>query len=271
MAYPSIAGFARLADGSVGATRRIAGQSTGITRASHDVTYDAVNDEIVVAAANAQALLTFRGGADGDTAPIRVIQGPSTQLMMPGQGNTVDAVHNEIFVVEGRDRPGLEYILVFPRTGKGDVAPIRVIGGPDTMLKNARNIVVDPLRNLIAVSSNNGVLIFNRTDTGNAKPRAILKGPSGKFRLIESKGYLVSSRGGGGGGDDAGVGGVTREVRGGSISVWSITDNGKVPPLFEMTSPKGMEGGDVALNPNNKEVLIGGRLAVEVYSFPEIF
>ena len=193
MAYPQIAAFARLADGSVAPTRSIAGQATKIGRASHDVTYDPVNDEIVVASANAQAVITLPGGANGDTPPLRVIQGPHTQLQSPGYGAAIDWVNNELFVVEGRDRPGEEYILVFPRTAKGDVAPLRKIQGPDTLLKNARNIVVDPVRNLIAISSRNGTLIFNRTDSGNAKPRAIIKGIGGKFRLIQSKGWIVGA------------------------------------------------------------------------------
>ena len=70
----------------------------------------------------------------GDAPPRRVIQGPRTQLQSPGYGAAVDWVNNELFVVEGRDRPGEEYILVFPRLANGDVAPIRKIQGPDTML-----------------------------------------------------------------------------------------------------------------------------------------
>ena len=290
MAFPQIAAFARLADGNVAPTRSIAGQATKIGRASHDVFYDEVNDELVLASANGQAVITLRGGANGDEAPIRVIQGPHTQIQSPGYGVYVDAVNNEIWVVEGRDRPGEEYILVFPRTANGDVAPIRVIKGPDTMLKNARNIVVDPIRNLIAVSSNNGALIFNRTDNGNAKPRAIIRGPGGNFRLIPSKGWIVAANGGGGGDDDdddgargargggarGGGGGEARGGagggRGGGISVWSITDNGNVPPLFRLTNPNGaIGGGRVALNPKEKEVILGGRTFVTIYSFPELF
>ena len=168
----------------------------------------------------------------------------------------------------------------------------------DTKLKNARNIVVDPVRNLVAVSSNNGALIFNRTDNGNVAPRAIIRGPGGNFRLIVSKGYIVSAQGGGGGDDDdeaprggrgagggrggAGEGGARGgggEARGGvgggrngGISVWSITDNGNVPPLFRLVNPNGqIGGGRVALNPKEKEVILGGRTFVTIYSFPEIF
>jgi hypothetical protein len=256
------------------------------------VFYDEVNDELVVAGAFAQSILVYRGGANGDEPPIRVIQGPKTQIQMPGYGVYVDAVHNEIFLVEGRDRPGEEYILVFPRTANGDVAPLRVIKGPDTMLKNARSMAVDAVRNLIAVTSRNGMLIFNRTDNGNVKPRAIIKGPGGNFRLLESKGYIVAASGGGGDGDGDGGGrggagargagggdneNATTRRSGSVIRVWSITDNGNVPPLFELRNPNGGPGGGgnrVALNPKEKEVVLGGAgipESVEIYSFPEIF
>ena len=225
-----------------------------------------------------QAILTYRGGANGDEAPIRVIQGSKSQIQMPGYGVFVDAVHNETFLVEGRDRPGEEYILVFPRTANGNVAPLRVIKGPDTMLKNARSMAVDPVRNLIAVTSNNGLLIFNRTDNGNVKPRAIIRGPGrsrgpgGNFR-ITSKGWIVASGGGGEDGEnDGGARGGGGEGNRGSIRVWHITDNGSVPPAFVLTNPNGrVNGGRVALNPNGKEVFLGSSPAVEVYSFPEIF
>jgi hypothetical protein len=169
--------------------------------------------------------------------------------------------------------------LVFPRTANGDVAPIRVIKGPDTMLKGARSAAVDPIRNLLAVGASSGILIFNRTDSGNVKPRAIIRGPGsgGNFRLIPSKGWIVTARTGGDDEDEQGG----RSGRGGrdgggraprGIAVWNITDNGDVPPAFLLTNPNGgIRAGRVALNPNGKEVILGGRTFVEVYSFPEIF
>ena len=264
MAYPSIAAFARLADGSVEATRRIAGQASKVSRAAHDITHDPVNDEIIVVNPSAQAITTYRGGADGDEAPLRIIQGPSTHLQSPGYGVTVDAVHDELFVVEGRSRDTFgerreEYILVFPRTTNGDATPIRVIRGPDTMLDNAQAIAVDPVRDLLVVGSNNGVLIFNRTDNGNVKPRAIIRRPGGG-RTISSNFRL------------SGMGWIVSASRQGGIDVWHITDNGAVPPAYVLTNPDGgIGGGRVALNPNAKEVIVAGRTAVSVYSFPEVF
>jgi hypothetical protein len=286
--YPQIAAFARLANGDVAPARTIAGQATKLVRDSHDVYYDETTDEIVVASAFGQGILTYRGGADGEEAPIRIIEGPHTQIQMPGYGIYVDAVHNETYLMEGRDRPGQEYIPVFPRNAKGDVAPLRVIKGPDTMLKNARSMAVDPVRNLIAVASGNGMLIFNRTDNGNVKPRAVIKGPgNNNFRLLASKGYIITGAGGGGDGDDTGGGRAARgegrggggnaEGRGGArprttIRVWSITDNGSVPPLFELRNPNGGDGGGrIALNPKENEVIVGAGQSVAIYSFPEIF
>jgi hypothetical protein len=288
--YPQIAAFARLANGDVAPARTIAGQATKLVRDSHDVYYDEANDEILVASAFGQAILAYRGGATGDEPPVRIIEGPHTQIQMPGYGIYVDPVHNETYLMEGRDRPGQEYILVFPRNAKGDVAPLRVIKGPDTMLKNARSMAVDPVRNLIAVASGNGMLIFNRTDNGNVKPRAVIRGPgNNNFRLLASKGYIISGAGGGGDGDE--TGGRGRGARGeaavegrgnaggrgaagprATIRVWSITDNGAVPPLFELRNPNGGDGGGrIALNPKQKEVIVGGAQSVAIYSFPEIF
>ena len=101
-----------------------------MNRAVHYLDYDDVHDEMTIANAFAQAILTFRGGANGKEAPIRVIQGPHTQLDSPDFGISVDPVNNEIYVAEQ------DHIFVFRRGASGDVAPIRVIEGPHTQLKN---------------------------------------------------------------------------------------------------------------------------------------
>ena len=284
MTYPQIAAFARLANGNVAPVRNIAGQATKLVRDSHDIYYDEANDEIVVASAFGQAILYYKGGANGDEPPVRILQGPHTQIQMPGYGVYVDSVHNETYLMEGRDRPGEEYLMVFPRDAKGDVAPLRVIKGPDTMLKDARSIAVDPIHNVIAVASRNGMLIFDRTANGNVKPLRVIKGPgNNNFRLLASKGYIIS----GGGGAEDGGGGRRGEGRGNdeaqaqapaqgrpALRVWSINDDGRVPPLFEIRSPVSagpLGGGRVALNPKEKEVIVGGGQSVAIFSFPEIF
>jgi hypothetical protein len=152
------------------------------------------------------------------------------------------------------------------------------------MLKDARSIAVDPIHNVIAVASRNGMLIFDRLANGNVKPRNVIKGPgNNNFRLLASKGYIIAGAGGaedGGGGGRGGEGRGNAEAQPGqpqgraALRVWSINDDGRVPPLFEIRSPVAagpVGGGRVALDPKQKEVIVGGGQSVSVFSFPEIF
>src|SRR2546425_6616553 len=157
----------------------------------HDVRYDAVHDEIIVPVPYAQAILTFRGGADGQEGPIRIIQGPKTGAI--GSRLDVDPIHNEIFSYTGNT------VTVYSREANGDVAPIRVIKGPDTQLKRPYGIAVDPVNDILVIGLNSNfgsdepitvedteslekgaILIFNRTDSGNVKPRGIIRGPKSR-------------------------------------------------------------------------------------------
>ena len=121
MAHPQIAVFARSAEGGAQPVRKVEGQGSLLGRTMHGIAYDAIHDEFTVPQQFAQAILTYRGTANGEERPIRIIEGPHTQLDAP-EHLDVDAVHNEIFVPT---RHGT--ILVFPRDGQGDVAPIRFI------------------------------------------------------------------------------------------------------------------------------------------------
>ena len=59
MAHPQIVIFARMAGENTQPARVIAGQRTLLARTMHDIRYDAVNDEILVANPFAQAIMTF--------------------------------------------------------------------------------------------------------------------------------------------------------------------------------------------------------------------
>ena len=247
----------------------------------HDVRYDEVNDELLVTNPFGRAILVFRGGADGNEAPVRIIQGPNTLMGDPRRlaGGPdrldVDPVHDEIFIADG-DR-----VLVYPRTGNGNVAPIRVIQGPDTQLDGEGTVAVDPVHNVIAVAqdvvrANSGrrahILIFDRTAEGNAKPRGIIHGPKTEITRINQmqihtpKGWIIAAQ----------PGFLDVQTPEGTfIGVWSIHDNGDVPPRWKlggantvMIKPRG-----VAINPKHKELMIADmRLnAVLTYYFPEIF
>ncbi len=277
MAHPQIAAFARLAEGNAKAIRKIEGQKTQLCRTMHSIVYDEVHDEIVVPQPFGQAILTFRGGANGEEAPLRVIQGPSTQLRNPAV-LTVDPVHNEIFVPEG------DAILVFPREGSGDVAPIRILY-PGTRLSIGGGIAVDPLNNLLVVSasgtgreeeqgqgSSARLLIFNRTDQGHVQPRAVIAGPKtglasiSRIQVYPPRGEIIAA-----------IPGRNQEISTSSafVGIWSIHDNGDIPPRWTIGGPQGMlkKPRGVTLDPKNKTLMVSDKYlnAVLTYYFPEIF
>ncbi len=278
MAHPQIAVFARLADGAQRPERTVFGQTSRLSRTMHDIRYDATNDEFLVPNPFAEAILTFRGGADGQEGPIRTIQGPRTGTI--GSRLDVDAVHDEIFTYSGRS------ITVYPREANGDVAPIRVIEGPDTGLESINVVSVDPINDILVVGLNSrfgsarsgdaqrgALLVFNRTDEGNVRPRAVIRGPrSGIVRINQMRVYpqrqLIV----------AAMPGIRdqMEPEGAFLGVWSYEDNGDVPPIWklpvgETTTLRKPFG--VVLNPEDQEVIISDmRLnGILVFSVPEIF
>jgi hypothetical protein len=258
-----------------------------MNRAVHYLDYNDVHDELTIANAFAQAILTFRGGAAGKEAPIRIIQGPHTQLESPDFGISVDPVNNEIYVAEH------DHILVFPRTANGDVAPIRVLAGPKTQLKNTqgymglRGIGADWVHNVLVVSGyyqgKGHILIFNRTANGDTAPLRVIAGPKSRIsgssytmRVYPAKGWIFNPMGGG-------------------IGVWSVNDSGDIPPQYILSAERpageavaagsggdgGGEGGGgggglgagtrFSFNPKAKEFYIESNNSLKAYSFPEIF
>jgi DNA-binding beta-propeller fold protein YncE len=273
--------FARLANGGQAPARALYGQASKLSRTMHDVRYNEVHDEIVVPVPYAEAILTFRGGADGQEGPIRIIQGPKTGSI--GSRLDVDPIHNEIFV------PTSTSILVYPREANGDTAPIRVIKGPDTQLRRAQSLAVDPINNIIAVGLNSdfgsegpateeakekgAILVFNRTDNGNVKPRAVLRGDkSGIIRINQMQVYPARKL------IVAAMPGIHdhMEPESAFVGIWSYDDNGDVPPRWMLpigsrTTLKKPFG--VVLNPKHKEVIVSDmrQNGVLVFSVPEIF
>ena len=284
MAHPQIAAFARMAKENTLPTRSLEGQQTLLSRTMHDIRYDAIHDEIVVTSPLALAVLTFRGAANGEEPPLRVIQGPKTQLIQTDYAALdkldVDPVHNEIFV------PTLNSISVFPREANGDVPPLRVIKGTDTQLHSTwmggGSVAVDPVHNLIVAANSGGagpeerelresrerspgaLLIFNRTDNGNVKPRAVIRGTQtgivaniNQIAVYPPRGWILAT--------------VPRSF----VGIWSIDDNGDVPPRWKIAIRgrviKSVRG--VALDPKNKELIVADSElnAVLTYYFPEMF
>jgi hypothetical protein len=241
----------------------LGGEATKQGRAAHDMRYDALHDEIVFTNPDSQAVLTYRGGASGEEPPLRIIQGPSVGKI--GDNVEVDPVHDEIFVAVD------DKISVFPRTAKGDVAPIRVIEGPDTRLGETRSsfVSVDPKNNLIVVAGRGRMLIFNRSDTGNVKPKAVIEHGflTGiqHLRVYPPKDRIVTVLGG----KPAGVGQDDMTA----IAVWNIHDKGNVSPLLILTDPSGAveNARRFDFDVKSKEIIVAGGLTIRRYYLPEIF
>ena len=234
----------------------------------------------------AGAELTLPGGANGGAAPLRVLQGPKTGLVQPDT-LYVDVEHDELVIDSGDDS-----VLVFPRTATGDVAPIRRIGGPKTHINNIYGVSVDSVRNLIVVAnrveaggrdSNDGILIFNRTDNGDVEPRGMIAGP--RTGIIKIRQVVV---------DDA-RGQIFVTVKNnfefydpdqarpspwnpdktGFIGVWRVTDNGDVPPRGVIKGPASglVWPAGVAINPASHEVYTIDSVSNALFMFntPEFF
>ena len=249
----------------------------------HGFAYDSIHDEIVVNSALSQAILTFRGAANGEEPPIRVIQGTNTKILGTARGGndkvSIDPDNNEILLPNGpgtinQDDPGgvPSAVLVFDRMANGNVAPKRILSGPDTQIQGVPSLVVDPVRNLLFVNSNNKMLIFDRTASGNAKPLRVITGPRSQMGGISTiqtyppKGLIVGA------------------CTGNAICAWSVDDNGDAPPRYKLPAAQitGYRIFGVALDPVHKELIVpaaghaeraptGIMNAALTFSWPELF
>lgn len=251
----------------------------------HDIRYSASRDEFFVTNPFAQSILAFRGDSDGNQAPVRIIQGPKTRLI---EADTleIDDVNKEI-IVAVRDE-----IMVFPMDGSGDIAPIRVLRGGKNGWKPGGGVAVDPVHNLLMTDGTiagsgtgtdaegreegrerNSILIFDRTANGEAKPLRVISGPRTGLKAIRQMqiypkgGWIVVAHI---------ANGVRPEPEGAFVGIWSINDNGDVPPRWKIdakTSNALKKPRGVALNPKNKELIVSDmrQNAVLTYSLPEMF
>jgi hypothetical protein len=270
VAHPQIAVFARLADKNAKPVRKIEGQKTLLGRTMHGFTYDEIHDEFTVSQQFAQAILTFAGGADGEAAPLRVIQGSKTRLIAPDRV-AVDAVNNEIYAPEGN------VILVYNRLDNGNVAPKRTIEGPNAG-RELDAIAIDTVNNLLIVGAGGGggnpdsetrFLVFDRTASGDVKPKLIIKGPrnlGGPYDIYPPKKLIFATNR------------PFNDTLAGAVSylgVWSYDKSSDGPPLWTIGGPKGifqMPRG-VALDAKNKSIIVSDKRYNSIFTFrvPELF
>jgi hypothetical protein len=289
VAHPQIAVFDRMSKGGEAPRRLIFGQATLLSRTMHDIRYHEKRDEILVTNPFAQAILIFKGDSNFQAPPVRIIQGPKT-LLSGDDTLEVDSVNDEILIPQGNQ------ILVFPGGANGDVAPIRRPrrATPNPGWSTGNGIAVDNVHNVMATDGSlsgdlaqkyptanpynypggrNTILIFDRLADGEVMPLRIIRGAKTgiyairQMQIYPKGGWIVVSQISDGG---------TAIPQDTFVGVWSIYDNGDVPPRWKidgkpsniMLKPRG-----VALNPKHKELLVSDmRLnAVLTFSFPEMF
>jgi DNA-binding beta-propeller fold protein YncE len=205
------------ARGNVGPEKRLRGV---IPRASAGVFLEPTHDELFITTQHVNRISVYPRIFREDEEPRRYIQGPKTGLADP-HGIYVDAETNEIFVtnhghwretqpgegeVRGPDsltRTSLGYnvpgralalgpstgkflpssVTVLSRTAHGDVAPLRVIQGPRTLLNLPDGIYRDPVSGEIVVANtgDDSVLFFDKNAAGDVAPVRVLKGQATKL------------------------------------------------------------------------------------------
>jgi len=186
------------ADGDEAPLRVIQGPLTQIEQPSR-LGLDPVNNEILVP--QGRKVLVFPREANGNVAPKRILEGPDTKL---GAGSvSVDTVHNLLIVVgapgggEGGEGGRKTNILIFDRTASGNTKPLRVIGGPRTMLTTTggpstiyapTGKILVPVRGPISTNEmfapDSFVGVWNETDDGDVAPRWTIGGPRGAFQMV---------------------------------------------------------------------------------------
>ena len=201
--------FNRQARGDVPPTRELY-----TPHGTFGIAVDEDEQEMFLTIQHDSAVVVYAKFADRDDDPIRLIQGDQTKLADP-HGIAVDSQNNLIYVtnhgsVSSRDTtvesegslgrgigkanwplgqdvaiPGSgrhegPSITVYEQNAQGDVAPVRIIAGPQTLFNWPTGIAVDPDRDELFISNDNGdeILVFRASADGDVAPIRVLKGPN---------------------------------------------------------------------------------------------
>ena len=190
--------YEREQHGNTPPIRKIQG---GLTRldSPQGVAVDNTNHELVVSNDGRLSIVVFDRTANGNVGPLREIFGSNTLITTP-EGIVVDPVHNEIVLADEGDPEASPVIppklLVFDRTANGNVAPKRVIAGPNTGLFRPRQLQLDTERDELVLAdrglaqefgpAGDGILtpdtqgyigFWPRTASGDTPPSRIIRGP----------------------------------------------------------------------------------------------
>ncbi len=132
--------------------------------------------------------------ASGDAQPLRVIMGPRTELAQYPAALALDS-HENLYVTQNVYNSWYcsvrATILEFAGSALGNIAPIREISGPRTLLRQAYGIAVDR-SGRIYVSDGNAINVYAADAQGDAAPIRRIKGPN--TGLDRTFGIALSAR-----------------------------------------------------------------------------
>jgi hypothetical protein len=140
-------------------------------------------EAVVLADVDNLGIAVFDLRAPAGSAPIHTMAGPSLDLehyprdVEVDTGLAVDHVHGEILVVQPSS------VVVYPLLADGDVAPVRRLTGPNTLLQHPTGLALDLAHDELIVSdaATKDVLTFRRDAAGDVLPLR---------RLFTSRTYL---------------------------------------------------------------------------------
>jgi len=179
------------------------------------IAVDDKNQEMFLTIQDDAAVVTYPKAAKGDDPPIRLLQGEQTLLADP-HGIALDSKRDLLYVSNwgsvnvhkappggaktgtigrGGGHPnwptGRNYavpgsgkfmppsVTVYPRTARGNKAPLRVIQGPKTQLNWPTALSVNPKTGELFVANDtaHSILVFAADANGDVAPIRVLKGP----------------------------------------------------------------------------------------------
>jgi DNA-binding beta-propeller fold protein YncE len=193
--------FSRQARGNVPPTRELHTPSD-----TFGIAVDEDAKEMYFTLQDPMAVVVFHKYAKNEDAPLRLLQGNQTRMADP-HGIALDTKNQVMFVSNfgnfhekqlggesngdgkpnwpiSEQKPGSgkffpPSIAVYPLKASGDVAPLRVIQGPQTQLNWPTNLAFDVERQELYVANDMGdsILTFSATANGDVAPSRVLKGP----------------------------------------------------------------------------------------------
>ena len=188
-----------------------------------------------------RAVFVFARGGSGDTVPVRTISGPLTD--MRSVTDLAIGRDGSFYVLGGGSLgrvPRTESrIAIYPPNADGDVAPVRVIGGPATGLMNPTGLALDRDGRIYVTTSEvtentfevARLNVYAPDAEGDAAPIRTIAGPAA--RMSRPAGVAVT--------EDGAVYVVNSRVFSrdyGSVRAYAGDADGDAPPLRTLIGPE---------------------------------